>query len=221
MFSALAQVPATLLPRRYRNNFEVSSSSASISGIAQFLLCLGVFISRYLHFSSARLFGGSQVALKAAEVGGETAVMGSGLFVLAAYLLQPATILLIFLSVEGAVRLIAANTTQEVVPNSFLAAAAWLQGRLAHSTSELAMGKRVPDEIEALESDDVKLRIRSCRPKPSWNPRTTIFFNDQLYELAGTETGPGARPFIFLLRIKPANKLVRGTYHYSPSDPMI
>ena len=84
----------------------------------------------------------------------------------------------------------------------------------------MALGARVTDKVEPVESADVKLRIHSCRQKTDWDQRITIFYNEQLYEVAGTETGAAPRRYIYLLRPKPANKIVRGTYHYSPNEAL-
>ena len=73
--------------------------------------------------------------MKAAESGGETVIMGSGIFILAIYMLQPVTILLAYLTLEGAVRLLAANTTGEVVPNLILTGASLIQGKLGSKVS--------------------------------------------------------------------------------------
>ena len=218
MLSFLLQVFTSFLLKRHRGRVEASVSSVVVSGLTQFLICLGLFIYRFLHYADGQVFGGSRAALKAAELGGETAVMGSGTFVLAAYMIQPVTILLVYLILEGLVRFLAASITGETAPNFVLAIVSMIHSRVAGTASELAMGARVADQVEALNSDDVKLRIRSCRQKPEWDQRVTIFYNDQLYEVAGNETGGAPRRFVYLLRLKPANKVVRGTYHYSPTE---
>lgn len=219
LFLVLQQV-ACLLPRRYRKNVEVTAMSATTSGVVQLFLCLGLFIYRYLHFSGAQVFGNTRVMLKAAEVGGETAMMGSGIFVLAVYLFQPITILLAYLACEGALRLVAANITGEVVPNLLLSAVSLIHEKLGARASELAQGTRVADQVEMVQSADVRLRIRSCRQKPEWDQRVTIFYNEELYEVAGTEMGTAPRRYVYLLRPKPASKTVRGTYHYSPTEAL-
>jgi hypothetical protein len=84
----------------------------------------------------------------------------------------------------------------------------------------MALGVRVADEVEPVQSEDVKLRVRSCRQKPDWDQRITIFYNEQLYEIAGTEKGTAPRRYVYLLRPKPASKIVRGTYHYSPTEAL-
>src|SRR5579862_3681311 len=121
MLSFLLQVFSSLLPRRYRGRVGASVASAVVSGLTQFLVCLGLFIYRFLYFANGQVFGGSRVMLKAAELGGETAVMGSGTFELAAYMIQPVTILLVYLILEGLVRFLAASITGETVPNVVLA----------------------------------------------------------------------------------------------------
>ena len=221
MVSFLQQQVASLLPRCYRGNIEAGIPAALSSGVVQFLLCLGLFIYRYLHFANGQVFGSAQITMKAGEIGGETAIMGSGLFVLAAYMLQPFTILLVYLTFEGAVRLLAAGTTGEVVPNSALALVSWIHARLGRTASELAQGARVGDQVEAVQSQDVKLRIRSCRQKPGWDERITIFYNDELYEFAGTETGTAPRRYVYLLRPKPPNHVIRASYHYSPNETLV
>ena len=220
MLSFFLQKIASLLPRRYRGGMEVAPSSAVVSGILQFLLCLGLFIYRYLHFAGGNVFGGTKVALKATEIGGETALMGSGLFVLAAYMLQPLTMVMVYFTLEGMVRFLAAGVTGEIIPTLPLGALALLQDRLSGVRSERALGARVADQMEAVNSPDIKLRIRSCRQKPAWDQRITIFYQDELYEVAGNETGASPRRFVYLLRPKPPNKVVRGTCHYNPNEAL-
>jgi len=80
------------------------------------------------------------------------------------------------------------------------------------------MGERVADLIATIDSPDIKLRIRSCRPKRSWDNRLPVFYGDELYEVAEEQQGESPHRFIYLLRHKPGNKLVRETYHYDPNE---
>lgn len=212
---------ASLLPERYRGGMEIGASSALISGVMQLVLCLSVFIYRYALFAHNRLFGNGTVALKAAEVGGETAVMGSGSFVLAEYIIQPLTLALAYLAFEGLVRASAALVTGEIVPTLPLATIGWLHGKIDKVRAEIAMGKRIPDEVESVDSPDIKLRVRTCRPKASWDHRVTIFYQDKLYEVAEEQPGEPPRRFVYLLRYKPDNKLVRGIHHYDPDEVLL
>lgn len=218
MLNFLLGILASLVPARYRIRIHVRSGSAFTSGIAQFLICLALFIYRYISFARGEVFGGTTVALKAMQVGGETALSGSGIFVLMEYMIQPLTPVLAYFAIEGVVRAVAAFVTGEIVPTLPLAAGAWLHQRISDRRAEAAMGERVADTIEIVDSSDIKLRIRSCRPKRSWNNRLAVFYRDELYEVAEEQQGGPPRPFVYLLRYKPGNKIVRGTHHYDPNE---
>lgn len=209
---------ASLFPSRYRRWIQIAPSSAVVSGVLQFLTFLSLFIYRYLVFARSEVFGGVKAGLTAMERGGETALAGSGIFVLMEYMIQPLTFVLVYFTFEGLVRGVAAFVGSEIVPSLPLALMAWAHRKLDDFRAEKALGPRVPDEVEAIESDDVQLRIRSCRAKSTWDDRLTIFYLDGLYEVAGEERADPPRRFVYLLRLKPANKLVRGTYHYDPSE---
>jgi hypothetical protein len=210
---------ASLLPGRYRR-LQVSGSSALVSGAEQFVLCLGIFIYRYIHFAQNRLFTTTTVLMKAAEAGGDTAIMGSGIFVLLEYMIHPLTLALIYFIFEGLVRGTAALVTGEIVPTLPLAAIAWIHGKMDDVGSEMALGKRVSDQVKSVDSPDIKLRIESCRPKASWDQRVTVFYKDELYEVAEEQTGEPPHRFVYLLRHKPLNKLVRGIHHYDPDEAL-
>jgi len=205
-------------PARYRKRIHVSPGAAFASGTAQFLLCLGLFIYRYICFARSEVFGGTTVALKSMQLGGETALSGSGIFVLMEYLIQPLTPVLAYFAMEGGVRFVAALVTGEIVPTLPLAALEWQHQRISARRVEAAMGEPVADLIETVDAPDIQLRIRSCRPKRSWDNRITVFYGDGLYEVAEEHQGEAPHRFVYLLRRKPGNKLVRGTYHYDPSE---
>ncbi|MCU1283991.1 MAG: hypothetical protein JWO13_341 [Acidobacteriales bacterium] len=217
------------LPPRYRRNAFVSASAAFWSGFAEFLPCLVLLIYRYFIFSSQRLAAGSgNVVATAAAKGGETAVMGSGLFLLADYIFDPLTLLNLYFLVEGILRTSAAIVTGEVVPCLPLQGLAWIHGKLDARYAEHAAGPRVPDEVQLMPGadgpDSDQVRIASCRAKENWGPLMTISYNDALFEVATMEelkTKPDAeRRFIYVLRKKPAWKIVRGIHNYDPAEVM-
>lgn len=221
MLTFLLSSFASFVHEQHRPGIRCSPSAAQSSGIAQFLTCIALFIARYISFARNEVFGGTTAALKAMQIGGETALAGSGIFVLMEYMIQPLTPVLAYFAVEGVVRGVAAFETGEVVPTLPLAVAAWLHRRISDRRVEAAMGKRVPDEVEIVDSPDIKLRIRSCRPKQAWNNRITIFYRDELYELAEEQQADPPYRFIYLLRYQPSNKLVRGNYHYDPNEALL
>ena len=199
---------------------QIGSPAALASGILEMITCLAVLIFRYLQFAPNQVFGGTAVALRAAEEGGESAIAGSGIFTLAEFMLRPLTIALVYFTFEGLVRGLAAFISGEVLPTLPLAMVAAVQQKLSGQYAELSLGRRVPDEVEVVNSPDIKLRIRSCRPKSSWDDRITIFYMDSLYEVAGREDGQAPRKFIYTLRPKPDHKVVRGTCHYDPNEAL-
>jgi len=212
---------ASLLPQRYRLWIQIDAPAAFASGITQTILCLGLFIYRYLVFVQNNVFGGTTIELKAMQVGGETALSCSGLFVLAEYIIQPLTVVLMYFAFEGVVRGTAAFVTREFVPTLPLEVMGWIHGKIEQIIAERKLGKRVPDEVEVVDSPEIKLRIHSCRPKHNWDHRITVFYGDELYEIAEQQEAEPPRRFVYLLRRKPENKLVRGAHHYSPDEVLL
>jgi hypothetical protein len=216
----LVEAIAAFLPRRYRSAVSVSPSAAVNSGAAQLLLCMGALVYRYFSFTHLRLFADPNVMLKAAEKGGETAIRGSGLLLLLEYLIQPLTIVLVYFTLEGVVRLAAAAITEEVVPTLPLYLVLLSQDKLRSIRHERALGERIIDEVSFVDSSSGSLRIESCRPKEKWNKLITISYQDELYEVVSAEKGSPPRPFVYLLRKKPDHKVIRGIHHYDPEEPL-
>ena len=216
----LIGVIASFLPQRYRPAISVTAPAATIAGTAQLLFCLGALLHRYLTFTHDHLFADMHVMMKAAQIGGEAAVMGSGLFVLMEYLIQPLTIVLCYFAFEGVVRLVAATITQEIVPTLPLYLVLLLQQKLHGIRHERALGERIIDEVRFVESSPCNLRIASCRPKEGWNKLITIAYQDELYEVAAAQEGNPPRPFVYLLRRKPDHKVIRGIHHYDPQEAL-
>ena len=209
---------ASFLPERWRRQVAVSISSAAISGVAEFVFCLGIIIYRYFAFMHMRLLASMDVMLKSAERAGETAIMGSGFVLLLEYVIQPLTIVLCYFTFEGVVRLIAAVVTQEVYPSLPFYLALLARQKIEGVRRERALGERIIDEVRVVESAAFTLQIASCRPKEGWNKLTTIAYQDQLYELAAVKEGLPPRPFVYLLRPKPDHKVIRGIHHYDPEE---
>ncbi|MGE5110619.1 MAG: hypothetical protein ACM3JB_07180 [Acidobacteriaceae bacterium] len=122
MISILLGFGVVLLPMRFRQQWFPHwqgnlRASAAVSGVIQMIVALALLIFRYPRFVSDQVtqLYSSGVALAAAEKGGETAVRGMGIIFLLAYILLPVSLLLIYFTFEGAVRLIAATATGEAV----------------------------------------------------------------------------------------------------------
>ena len=219
----LISVVAALVPERYRARWEwgfVAPSAAITCGALQLFACLGLVLYRYVLFSNQRLFASpTNVGLKAAETGGETAVMGMGMFVLAEYLIQPLTLLLLYFVIEGGIRVAAALATSEIVPTLPLQLIAMAHSRALLAKRERELGPPVVDLVQP-GSGDFALVIASCRPK-TWTKMNTISYDDHLYELVREVSAQPPRRWVYVLRKRPESKVVRGAiYQYSPDEVM-
>lgn len=215
----------TYLPASWRHKLNLLDvgdlrTPALISGILQFVGLVVFIILRYPAFvNSTMATGGMEKAqLGAMEKGGETAVMGFGLVLLAAYLVHPITLLLDYFCLEGFVRALAALVTCEVVPTLPLVGAAWALGRTQAAAAEKAMGPRIVDLVQPGDGTLYHLLIASCRPKEGWDRLMTVSYQEKLYEVTRQEEGLPPRRFLYHLRRKPEGKVVRGLYQYDPTE---
>ena len=204
-----------LLPQQYRSRLSwayVSTAAAVTSGVTELLISLGYLLYRYIVFANDHIFGGSTHAmLGAAEKGGETAIMGTGLFTLAEYAIQPLTLLLAYFVIEGMARLAAGLVTGEVVPTLPLQLVAWTHLRAAEAKHERDLGPPVEDLVQR-GAGEFALVIASCRPK-TWTNMSTIAYEDKFYELVREETAQPPRRWVYVLRRKPEGKIIRGAVH--------
>jgi hypothetical protein len=215
----LIAIFVSLLPERWRPNGFVTSGDAFASGAIQFAISSGLLLYRYINFANARLLHVPlSVKLGAAERGGETAVMGMGIFVMLEFFFYPLTILLFYFMLEGLVRTAAAFVSGETVATLPLVLLARMQAKTAGWYAEKSLGKRVPDLVESPGPPGFDLSIVTCRPKPEWDHLSTISYRDELYEVVQRENGSPPYRFVYLLRRKPAHKIVRALYRYDPEE---
>jgi hypothetical protein len=142
--------------------------------------------------------------------------MGLGHILLIEYLLQFTTIMLVFLTLEGAVRAFAAFGGGETLPSLPLYALALLHARIEAYGRELQLGKRIPDEAYLTSSGET-LQIASCRPKP-WSQLTTVTYQGECFELIQAYQGSAPRPFLYFLRKNPVSGVIRKLYVYDPDE---
>ncbi|MGH9669128.1 MAG: hypothetical protein ACRD3A_03345 [Terriglobales bacterium] len=213
------------LPDRYRRKLGFLDigdmrTPALISGMLQILACFVLIVLLYPAFVNRVMAGQSmeKAQLGAMEKGGETAVMGFGLVLLAAYLVHPVTLLLEYFLLEGFVRALAALVTGEVVPTLPLVGLAWALGRTQAAAAEKALGPRIVDLVQPGDGSLYDLLIASCRPKEGWDHLMTVSYQEKLYEVTHHEEGNRPRRFLYHLRRKPEGKVVRGLYHYDPAE---
>lgn len=226
MLKLLLSIVASLVPERYRyqwfSDAEVSVKRGAIaSGYLQASLSGLVLWLRYPAF----VHGREQMVIDAirAQGGGADhiregfAMIPVGAMAIYEYLVLPLSLFLAYFVVEGCIRIMAAVTTGEVLPNAILALLAALHRLAGAQYVEIRMGPRVIDAVVPGTSPEFDLRIDSCRPK-RWTKITTIGYNDELYEVAKEFTGQPPRPYIYLLKKMPGGKIARGIYPYDPNE---
>ena len=227
--AGLARLPLAMalsyLPEAWRKKLNLLDAGdlrtpAMISGILQVAASVGAIVLLYPAYVKSSMSSDAmeRAQLAAMGKGGETAVMGFGIILLAAYLVSPVTILLEYFLAEGFVRALAALVTGEVVPTLPLVGAAWALGRSQAAAAEKALGPRIVDLVQPGDGSLYHLLIASCRPKQGWDHLMTVSYQDKLFEVTRQEEGSPPRRFLYHLRLKPAGKVVRGLYHYDPAE---
>jgi hypothetical protein len=121
---------------------------------------------------------------------------------------------------EGAVRLLAARSSGQVLPMLPIQIIAWIHNAREGKQLALQLGPLISDRIERGEGKAWHLRVLSCRAKPHWNPHMTIRFEDEFYQMFQEDLSAGPRKFVYLLRRNPATRLVVVVYDYDPKDVM-
>ena len=221
----LLSIFVSLLPRRYRGywlgdgNVDVCKG-AILSSVVEFVAPCAVLWARYPGFFRQRMAEASAAA--AASHPGDKVIEGFtqfayGQYAAIEYIFQPLTLVLLYFVIEGAVRIFSAVGSDVVLPTLPLQIVAWAHDYAAERYEETKMGKRVADVVTPGVAGKYDLKIESCRPK-EWNSLITIRYNGQLYELQSEETGQPPRGFVYLLRLIPDHKIVRGVHSYDPEE---
>src|SRR5438552_610987 len=156
------------LPQRFRRGYFVSAGAAVFSGTIQLLACLVLFIYRYFIFYQQQV-ADTELLTRAAAKGGETAVMGSGVFALLIYVAQPVTLLIIYFLVESVARASAAIVSGEVLPTLPLALFDLGREKKKKIEAESALGRRLRDEVETLADGEEALKISTCPEDHTWD----------------------------------------------------
>jgi len=208
------------LPRQYRKvvlqGAEVSRGPAMFSGAIEVAIAMDLLIHHYFAFANHYLNGMPLEVYNGGMMNsGEASLIGLGAFVLAGFVLQPLTIVLLYFAAEGGSRGLAALLVGEIRGSLPFWLVAFARNKAEAWREENRLGPRVADEVAATDDG---LRIASCRLKDDWNDRVTISYQQVLYEVAAEETGLNPRPFVYLLRKKPEYKVIRALRYYAPDE---
>jgi hypothetical protein len=223
----IAAMVVALLPRQFRSRWAWASDvslrvPAICSGLAEAVISLGLIIFRYFVFFQWRMgtIAGATFKQGGAEeaLGNPYAQFGMGFTALAEYAFSPLTLLLVYFSIEGVLRLFAALSVDECAGTMPLYLLAWGLDRAGKARKERQLGPRVLDEVQHCKGISYDLVIASCRPKPGWNRLITVEYEDQLYELFDEKKGVAPRPHIYQLRKLSPGRIIRGLHHYRPDE---
>jgi hypothetical protein len=227
-YNFLLGLVLVLLPQRLRRNYFPGwdgniQHAATVSGIAQSLAMLVLIILGFFYHMNSRLgmLSEALIAKDAATAMSGTGVQfGMGFTSLLEYLLKPTTLVMQYFALEGVVRIFGAMTTGEVVGTLPLFVVDWVIQKRKARIAEKKLGPIIPDEVRSapIGEDNYELMVASCREKPDWNHLTTISYRDKLYEVADHFCGAAPRPYLYLLRTAPLDKVIRGLIHYDPLE---
>jgi len=168
-----------------------------------------------------------------------------GLTAFAIWCIYPLSWVLASLFFEGLARIVAAISTEQILPIWILAFADWCYGKFTHRPPEgdatqipkgwellrslLQAVKRaattvrvreLPDElVESAEGSHFMLGIRSLQANPEWTPPRVVRVGATYYRLEYAGKGHRPRPFVYRLRRLPAGVPGRNVILYrSPGD---
>jgi hypothetical protein len=216
----------SLLPHHYRRHLSMHGSrelwlGAILSSSAQAITFSLVLLLRFMNQISGYM-GEAGAAVLGSQTGPTMDVMqvrlATGVLGLLNFVLQPLNLIILYLAVEGVVRMFAAFTL-EVLPTIPLYLVSFVHNTFDKAWSRMKLGPLVIDEIQAAHDNTYDLQVLSCRQKPDWNRYITIRFRDEFYVLVGEEIVKGPRPFVYRLRKNPTGRLVVVIQEYRLDDP--
>jgi hypothetical protein len=231
MWKVIPGIPLSLLPRRWRASAPIPEetvpwiSSAILSGILESIFAVVGLVYWYSHSVTAW----AAQALDSALNNGPTAdydphILGLTAFVI--WCIHPFTWLLASFFVEGLTRIVAAISTEQILPMWILAFVDWCYGKFtgrspigsalhmpggreqlrsfvqaAKQAAKAARLPELPDElVESTEGADAILEIHSSHAKPEWTPPRVVRVDDVYYRLESIAEGQRPRPFVYRLR---------------------
>jgi hypothetical protein len=228
MVQVLIGMVLALLPERYRRGIGYAIGvdplrGALVGGIIECAGCGMAFCLRYITFLQDRVgrFADQLIGQNADLAMASTGVQfGAGAVSLGEYLINPVSLLLVYFTFEGLARYASVLINGEVVPTLPLQLIAWAHYGFTTTRQSRDLGPPVEDLVQP-GAGDFALCIASCRPKP-WTQMTTIGYDDKLYELVREQSAQPPRKWVYLLRHRPASKIIRGAiYQYSPDEELV
>lgn len=219
-----------LLPRRWRETFFSGLGvnwprAAAVSGFVEGFAGIFGLAAWYIFYIQQALDRQAEIAAKALTQGPTpltttdvAAAMAIGSLI--DFALHPVTWLLVFVAVEGTVRVLAAFIAEQ--PLGILPLAVF--DRIILKTRQSQYEARVPlvrDLVTRGEGmQPWELKIESCRPKPAWKYPLTVRYKEAFFQVMSESGGTGTaqRPQVYLLRRVPRGEGFRGLTDYDPEE---
>jgi hypothetical protein len=224
----------SLLPRQWRERVPLFESipwqrATIVSGILESLLALLALVSWYsisVTTWAANLLDSALRGCPEASVPGQAI----GFSALVLWLLHPQTWFIGYFAIEGAVRMLAAISTEQTFGTLPLAFVDWCYGKATHrplegdalhapsgkaqvqsfvsAMKQEVLLRRLPEVADELvardEGEESLLEIHSSRPKAEWVPPKIVRVGDAYFRLEHVERRRPPRPFVYRLRRLPA-----------------
>lgn len=239
------------LPSRWRQSLPIEKlvewrAASILSGFGELLLGVIAYMYWYSYSMNTWVSRGLDAAL-AGKVGPGVNDHEIGFMAVFIFATHPLTWLILYLAVEGSVRLVGAAFTDShlgvlplfVADKIFLKlagrsgrgiaqTAGYTETNLSSYVGAIREKARVmrtaviPDELcVTREGADEFLEIRACRSKPDWTPPRTVRYQDTFYRLEASSGNAGPRPFHYRLRRLSAGVMSRTVLVYAPEqDPI-
>lgn len=238
-----------LLPKRWRVQLRSYESigwraAGTLSGFFELALALVAILFWYSYSVTGWVSRGIDSAL-AGKVGPAPTEHEIGFAAIVIFATHPLTWLIGYIGVEGAVRLVGAFASEDVLGTfplfaadrlylrftgrsgpSAAKAAGFEQGNFASYKSAIRESVRhsrtpaIPDELfVAKDGAEETVEIRACRRKPAdWTPPRTVHYQGAFYRLEACSEGPEPRPYRYHLRRLSTGVMGRSVLVYAPEE---
>ena len=248
MFTFLLGPFLAALPRRWRQSLPMQKriewrTASILSGFGELLLGIIAYMFWYSYSMNTWVSRGLDAAL-AGRMDPRVTDHDITIMSLFIFATSPLTWMILYVGLEGSVRLLGAAFSESylgilplfVADKIFLKitgqsgpgiaqAAGYTETNVSSYVGAIREKARVmrtaiiPDELcVTREGADEFLEIRACRNKPDWTPPRTVKYQDTFYRLEEASTGIGQRPFRYRLRRLPAGVMSRTVLVYTPEQ---
>jgi len=218
---ALIAFAVAVLPepvkRSGRLGFYLSPAAHAASGMAEMLLCAGLYVNGMIAYVQWFNAGPGLTYLESQPSLTHGDFFGVGALAYLSYMVRPASLLLLFCFVEGIARAVHAAVWEGLPGIALLAApwrvAGWLRRRAARAHTAMLLGPPRPDEIVPAEAARSRLlEVYSVEDKP-WSDYQVAELDGEFYILATRRLVPRGAHHAYRYQFHPLEErdVIRGT----------